>query len=71
MKSELMKLSPKFLVWLSVGTEDNQKVNQELGFPVKQCINSTMFLFSTSEVVLRKGRYRFKAFMEHFLSSNI
>lgn len=48
-KSQLINLSPKFLVWLSIGTEDNQKVNQELGFPVKQCIKSTMFLFFTSE----------------------
>ena len=28
-KSELMKQVPKFSVWLSVGIEGNQKVNQE------------------------------------------
>ena len=28
-KSELMKLSPRFLVWLSFSIEGNQKVNQE------------------------------------------
>ena len=51
---------------LVVSSEGNQKVNQEYGFPVKQQINSTVFLFSISKVIPRKGRSFCKAFTVHF-----